>query len=1384
MADREDITLFAGVKVDDVKVDVSAIQNATKAIEQLNPVLDKIKASANTTLLQLDSGFKFLIPTTGRLSENLKYLRSQVGEAFETGQISNYSETLSQVQEVFARFRRGESGGYSVVGAENTVAESTKQEVADIAQATEQVDIFNTKLEDYGTESITLFEMLQMKVRSFSENVVGAFSGLSTGFASGVREVLEEIAGDATGNPQGGFFEGLRQGIRDALQEIDALKAKEAEMAQQEPIQPFNVTDMTAFTQATDAFRTGKMDVQAYQQSLVTLLQTAGLASSELRRAGMSFAPRNRDAEQLVKTLKALVQEGKLSADALKEVGIEMTDAGNKGEQSANKAKNAYHNLNGTLGSVKFALATMGVNGSSVLSKLIMLGEFLADAFRGAGSAAQSIIPILGIFLSIGMTVFGTLIKWARKLIQVIKQIGQKLVEIGTKAVSMAKSVVGKIKDKITGLIDFFKPSIKKFKKLLMQFGFGVRSPYFLIRKLRTEVIEGMKEIASNSKPIAEMMNNFKKSLNTVKGNIVSAFEPIATYVIPILTRLLNIIASVLDALAQFNAKLLGRDSYYKFVASDVNEYSDSVDGASKATKKLQHDLMGFDEINRLSDPNQNSGAGAGSSSIGQYVETSIDENSAVSSWAKRIRKAWIEGFKDENGNYVVVQSFEESMKALYEVFEDLGFHVATKINDGLLKFNYSSNHGLKEAAMKIANSLGGFINGFIERPYFGENIGKALANAFNLAWTFLHQLTYTVHWDSLGKFIGDGIASALETFNWYTMFDTIVGFFNGLSDFLYNMAVGHDWSAIGSGIAESIVGAMKKFDAVKAGQSVHEFLSALLDFINGFIEQMNTPTKVGMKMEVDPKTGKLLSGEVISEYKTGWEVLADKIRDFWDNIGAGELGEKAGSAASGGFLGFFKILAGGTSMTDAVKNFLDGFVKNINQYPWQSAMHDFWDVFYPKLKSFVGWAGPKLVELLQWLWDTISPTVIQIATDIGTAIGSAIKDAILGSIGKKILKLAGIEIDEDAMIQEAIDEDAASMEAMKQKIAGLSDSDVKTLRENWDKLSDVTKENLIKYRSEFSVMVQDTANATDQTATVIDDSTKKVQKSYNTAAESARQAGEAQNASAQVVANTSKDTANVVQNSSAKVQKSNQTSQQAFATTATEVATATGNIMTNTTNMGSVVTAGLEGIQNASDATFASIEPAAQGAYSDMVTTFDGATGYFQNLWSTVTSTFSVNGDIAKGLATGMGLIMNTSVNKMIDAINTYAIDPLIRLASAVDIIRSFSVGGIQPFAGLPKLNFFRIPKLAQGAVLPPNQPFLSIVGDQSRGTNVEAPLETIKQAVAEVMSENQDVILAVGEAIVQAINSKDTTAVISYSEIGRANNVYQNRRSTQMGY
>ena len=64
---------------------------------------------------------------------------------------------------------------------------------------------------------------------------------------------------------------------------------------------------------------------------------------------------------------------------------------------------------------------------------------------------------------------------------------------------------------------------------------------------------------------------------------------------------------------------------------------------------------------------------------------------------------------------------------------------------------------------------------------------------------------------------------------------------------------------------------------------------------------------------------------------------------------------------------------------------------------------------------------------------------------------------------------------------------------------------------------------------------------------------------------------------------------------------------------------------------------------------------------------------------------------------------------------------------------------GGSYNAYSLPDISY-KVPALASGGVIPPNREFLAVLGDQKSGTNIEAPLDTIKQAVAEVVGSGTD--------------------------------------------
>ncbi|MDE5589059.1 MAG: hypothetical protein K2J60_07935 [Acetatifactor sp.] len=59
------------------------------------------------------------------------------------------------------------------------------------------------------------------------------------------------------------------------------------------------------------------------------------------------------------------------------------------------------------------------------------------------------------------------------------------------------------------------------------------------------------------------------------------------------------------------------------------------------------------------------------------------------------------------------------------------------------------------------------------------------------------------------------------------------------------------------------------------------------------------------------------------------------------------------------------------------------------------------------------------------------------------------------------------------------------------------------------------------------------------------------------------------------------------------------------------------------------------------------------------------------------------------------------------------------------------FSMYGIE---NVPTISS-EIPRLATGAVIPANREFLAVLGNQKHGTNIEAPLDTIRQANEEVI-------------------------------------------------
>ena len=127
-----------------------------------------------------------------------------------------------------------------------------------------------------------------------------------------------------------------------------------------------------------------------------------------------------------------------------------------------------------------------------------------------------------------------------------------------------------------------------------------------------------------------------------------------------------------------------------------------------------------------------------------------------------------------------------------------------------------------------------------------------------------------------------------------------------------------------------------------------------------------------------------------------------------------------------------------------------------------------------------------------------------------------------------------------------------------------------------------------------------------------------------------------------------------------------------------------------------------------------------------------DAIKNIFTGLIDFVVGVFTGDWDKALGgIKTAFGGIIDSikadfkaMINLVISMINGF----IRGVNLGIDIINKI------PGVNIPALG--EIPKLAQGAVLPPNKPFAAIVGDQKHGTNIEAPLDTIVEAVMIALS------------------------------------------------
>lgn len=133
-------------------------------------------------------------------------------------------------------------------------------------------------------------------------------------------------------------------------------------------------------------------------------------------------------------------------------------------------------------------------------------------------------------------------------------------------------------------------------------------------------------------------------------------------------------------------------------------------------------------------------------------------------------------------------------------------------------------------------------------------------------------------------------------------------------------------------------------------------------------------------------------------------------------------------------------------------------------------------------------------------------------------------------------------------------------------------------------------------------------------------------------------------------------------------------------------------------------------------------------GVFSgDWQKAWEGIKKVFKGIWDTLVAIVKTPINVIIGLINGLIDGVCSGINTVIKALNNLSFD----VPDWVPVL-----GGKKFGFDLKTIKAPQIPKLATGAVIPPNREFLAVLGDQKRGTNIEAPLDTIVEAFQRVQN------------------------------------------------
>ena len=379
---------------------------------------------------------------------------------------------------------------------------------------------------------------------------------------------------------------------------------------------------------------------------------------------------------------------------------------------------------------------------------------------------------------------------------------------------------------------------------------------------------------------LANTINSPSNMIRQFKNNLKEAGMVLGQLFIPILQRVLPVINGVTIAIKRFLVNIasffgidLDIDSFgkgYSDLGDDVEDVSDSFDGAAGSAKKLKAQLQGFDEINNISS-NNDSGNGISGDSIDLTEEILKASNNYESVWNKAFENMQNKAL-DIADNIGGV--FDELFKPLSDFAESVDWS----------KFATTLEKIWNVVGKPIKNAGKGVLTFFSSLAKF---VGSSINVMLDLVSVALDGLYFVVDkippeiFEALGAAIA-GMLTAFAVSKISTIATKIAGFSKVLGGFgkvisgFKAFVVSNPYVAVFSAVVGAAVYGIKELNEYYNEKSINK--------LKDFMDTLNTDISLSGALEnfssdVDKITQKY---DTLIEKFSDTSILKDNLHDSW----------------------------------------------------------------------------------------------------------------------------------------------------------------------------------------------------------------------------------------------------------------------------------------------------------------------------------------------------------------------------------------------------------------------------------------------------------------------------------------------------------------------